>query len=212
MGLNYFNRGILIGDAGCFVDPMTGEGITSAMESALIGSSILTLALGMGKFDAAFLSSYQQSFRKYFDPAMCYVDLCASLMRNRHFSESWLKAVARGCELAAQDPDYAKVTGATFGGMEIDPFNIGSQVWAKTIGELTTIGTHSLFGLVTGNTNSMFETFSDLVAWQVSGWTSIVSDPIWHVSWTSDVSKKWLRLITSMAAGTKDPRAVGILQ
>ena len=212
IGKNYFNRGILIGDAGCFVDPMTGEGITSAMESALIGSSILTAAIEKGQYDAAFLSSYQQRFREYFDPAMCYVDLCASLMRNRHFSDSWLNAVARGCELAVQDPSFAKTTGATFGGMEIDPFHISTQIWAKTTGELATLGTHSLFGLVTGNTNTMFGACSDLVALQANWWSSIVSDPVWHMSWASDISQKWLKLMTCMSAGTKDPRASGILQ
>ena len=37
-GPNFFDRGLLIGDAGCFVDPMTGEGITPAMESALLAA------------------------------------------------------------------------------------------------------------------------------------------------------------------------------
>ena len=36
-GPNFFDRGLLIGDAGCFVDPMTGEGITPAMSSRPAG-------------------------------------------------------------------------------------------------------------------------------------------------------------------------------
>lgn len=210
-GQNYFDRGILIGDAGCFVDPMTGEGITPAMESALIGSSVVTASLDQGKFDATFLSSYEQAFRRYFDPAWCYVDLCAALMRNRYFSDSWLKAVARGCELALKDTHFARTTGATFGGMKIDPLNIAAQVWAKTAGELTTLGAQSLFGLITGDTNPISAAFSDLVDWQLSWWRSIASDPVWHTSWASDVSKKWLKLVTTIPAAAEDPRAIGLL-
>ena len=47
-GPNYFDRGLLIGDAGCFVDPMTGEGITPAMESALIAAQVVLDVLSNG--------------------------------------------------------------------------------------------------------------------------------------------------------------------
>jgi flavin-dependent dehydrogenase len=77
-GRNYFDGGLLVGDAGCFVDPMTGEGITPAMESALLASDVLTQALKAGNFDAGFLSTYEQRFREYFDASMIFVDLCAA--------------------------------------------------------------------------------------------------------------------------------------
>src|SRR5260370_40425703 len=84
---NHFDGGVLIGDAGSFVDPMTGEGITPGMESALIASSTVAESLARGKFDAAFLSQFERDFRCYFDPAMRYLDFCAALMRNWHFRE-----------------------------------------------------------------------------------------------------------------------------
>ena len=39
-GPNHFDGGVLVGDAGSFVDPMTGEGITPAMESALLAAPV----------------------------------------------------------------------------------------------------------------------------------------------------------------------------
>ena len=39
-GPYHFDGGLLVGDAGCFVDPLTGEGITPAMES---GGSLMGL-------------------------------------------------------------------------------------------------------------------------------------------------------------------------
>ena len=44
-GPRSLERGVLVGDAGSFVDPMTGEGITPAMESALLAAPILLDAL-----------------------------------------------------------------------------------------------------------------------------------------------------------------------
>ena len=79
---NHFDGGLLIGDAGSFVDPMTGEGITQGMESALIASRMVLDALEKGRFDAAFLSRFDRDFRSYFDPTMLYLTFCAVLMRN----------------------------------------------------------------------------------------------------------------------------------
>jgi menaquinone-9 beta-reductase len=95
VGPNHFDGGVLIGDAGSFADPMTGEGITQGMESALIASSTLLDALEHGRFDAAFLSSFERDFRRYFDPSMLFLDLCATVMRNWHFREFWMY---HGCD------------------------------------------------------------------------------------------------------------------
>jgi geranylgeranyl reductase family protein len=121
VGPNHFAGGVLIGDAGSFVDPMTGEGITQGMESALIAAPVLLDALEQGRFDKPFLSRFEREFRAYFDPAMLYLDLCATIMRNRHFKEFWLRANQRGFEAAASDPDFARVSGSMFGGLNRGP-------------------------------------------------------------------------------------------
>lgn len=203
VGPNYFDGGILIGDAGCFVDPMTGEGISPAMESALIGSSVIIDSLEQGRFDAAFLSAYQKDFRAYFDPAWNYVDLCAGLMRNKSFSGPWLKAVARGCELAQQDVHFACVGGSTFGGLKIEPLSIMLNVWKKTAGELTNLGMQSLFGMIGGNTKPAVEGLGDLAGWQYAWWNSVISDPAWHAGWTVDVTRKWLKVVSTIPVDKK---------
>lgn len=209
-GPNYFDGGILIGDAGCFVDPMTGEGISPAMESALIGSSIIIESLEHERFDAAFLSSYEKAYRAHFDPAWNYVDLCASLMRNKSFGEPWLKAVARGCELAQQDVQFARISGASFGGLNVDPLNIMIHIWEKTARELASTGAQSMFGMFTGNTGPAADVIDDLLGWQYSLWRSVTSDPLWHTSWTADISKKWLKVMSTIPVSGKDPRSEGL--
>jgi geranylgeranyl reductase family protein len=66
-GGNYAERVLLVGDAAGFVDPINGEGIHTALESARIAASVAHEALQFGDFSQAFLSSYEQRWRAAFD-------------------------------------------------------------------------------------------------------------------------------------------------
>ncbi len=202
---NYFDRGILVGDAGCFVDPMTGEGITAAMESSLIGASVLIKALEQGSFDAGTLSEYEKNFRSYFDPSLLYVDLVACIMRNRDFSRIWLDNVTKGCRLAKADDEFLKVTGATFGGMEIYPTQIAMQVWEKTVKEFNPI-----YNLVNGNIGEFTSSLFDLAFMQFTSLSSLSKDPVWYAQWCSDIANKWISLTASISILNKDSRAIGL--
>jgi len=205
-GPNHFDGGILIGDAGCFVDPMTGEGITPASESALLGADVITTALEQGRTDAAFLAAYERSFRAYFDPAMCYLDFVACMMRNRHFSEFWLSVVTQGCEMAMRDRAFARTGGAAFGGLDIRPLDMVSRMWAKSLGrfagESGRIAGEVLRGRLSG-----VPAIADAARWQVGWWSSLAEDPLWHARWMADVGAKWLRL--SRTTRRRDPRMRG---
>jgi flavin-dependent dehydrogenase len=103
MGKKLTYRGLLIGDAGSFVDSMTGEGIAPATESALIAARVIFNALHSGRLDAEAFSAYEKDYRSYFDPLMIFVALCAATLRNRHYWGSWKKALVRGCAVAQKD-------------------------------------------------------------------------------------------------------------
>jgi hypothetical protein len=196
---NHFPRGLLIGDAGSFVDPMTGEGITPAMESALIAASSVEDALETGTTN---LSTYETRFRGYFDPSMAFLDLCAATLRNTHLRESWLQALTRGCEMAQQDSEYAKTVGACFGGLDIDPPVILSQIWGVVISELITTAFRPA---------RILASIREMIGWQTAWWTSFVSDPLWHASWSIDVQRKWLHALSIMMAAAGDPRVRGLI-
>ena len=49
-----------------FVDPMTGEGIHTAMDSGRTAASVLDDALSAGNFDAAVLEEYQNRWLNAF--------------------------------------------------------------------------------------------------------------------------------------------------
>ena len=133
---NHFDGGVLIGDAGSFVDPMTGEGITPGMESALLAAPVLAAALDAGRYRADALAPFEDAYRRYFDPAMNLLTFSASLLRNRHMAKPWLTAFGRGCELAQADADFARTSGGVFGGLDVHPAGIMSQLSSRIAGEL----------------------------------------------------------------------------
>ena len=202
---NYFDGGILVGDAGGFVDPMTGEGITAAMESSIIGASVLLKSLENSQFDAQTLSEYESLYHSYFDPSLNYVDLVACIMRNKHLCHTWLDLVTTGCELAKDEPEFARYTGATFGGMEIYPTKIAWQVWQKSIREFNPI-----FNLMKGDLRNFSSSMADLIGLQSALWKSYISDPIWHTSWSSDILDKWWRITSGPNWPQKDRRSKGL--
>jgi menaquinone-9 beta-reductase len=210
-GRNYFDRGVLIGDAGSFVDPMTGEGITPAMESALLAGGVIRDALGAGKFEANSLSAYQTAFRNYFDPSMIFLDLCAATLRNSAFWRSWKRALTRGCELAQRDAQFARTAGAIFGGLDISPPGVLAQLWVRTAESLFTAGPQSVIEMFAGRTAGAALTFQEVADWMGDWWKSALSDPLWHATWTTDVQRKWIHALSVMSRAPADPRAAGLL-
>jgi geranylgeranyl reductase family protein len=205
-GRNHFDGGILVGDAGSFVDPITGEGITPAAESSLIGADVVEEALALGRSDAAYLSAYERRFRAYFDPAMAYLDFVACVMRNRHFAEYWLSVVTRGCELAMRDAAFARTGGAGFGGLDIRPLDMVGRMWAKGLGGFVAQGGRALPDLLSGRV-PFGPALGDMARWQTGWWASLADDPAWHARWMADVAAKWLGL--TRAVRLRDPRARG---
>lgn len=209
-GPNYFTRGLLIGDAGCFVDPMTGEGITPAMESALIAAPIILNALSKASFESEDMAPFEAEFRRYFDPSMVFLDLCAASLRNTHFKNSWLHAVARGCEKSQRDPHYARTLGACFGGLEINPPGILSQIWVGMALELVTLGPRSVAAFFEAHPSPMFQGMRDIIGWQSDWWNSLLADPLWHFQWSLDLERKWVHALAVMKDAVADPRAQGL--
>ncbi len=211
-GPNFFDRGLLIGDAGCFVDPMTGEGITPAMESALLAARVLTDALDEGDLGASALSIYENDHCGYFGPAMAFTDLCATILRNPHYWPSWKKAIVRACRLAQHDRAFATIAGGCFGGIEVQPAGILAEVWKKTVENLLALGPKSVAELSQGKITTATSALLEGVGWFTDSWKSVCDDPIWHASWTLDVQRKWVRALDYMAQGGTDPRTQGLLQ
>ena len=62
----YANRVVLCGDAGGFINPLSGEGIYYAMSSGEIAAGVIAEALEAGETDERFLSMYQKCWKNDF--------------------------------------------------------------------------------------------------------------------------------------------------
>ena len=208
IGPNHFDGGLLIGDAGSFVDPMTGEGITQGMESAVIASETVLDCLELGRFDAKALSRFEQEFRAYFDPPLLYLAFCASILRNWHFREFWLRASARGFERAKTDPEFARLAGCSFGGLNLRPQAIAGQIWSSLGTYLAEEGAKAIGELLSGRRAHASGLIEDFAAWE-RGWSgSVKEDPDWHAAWLADVARSAVRLQPTFWK-RQNPRVLG---
>ncbi len=77
----YADRLLVVGDAAGLVNPLTGEGITPAMESGEIAARYAVAALESGAFSASALAAYGRELRRRFLPdqrAARFLRLCLS--------------------------------------------------------------------------------------------------------------------------------------
>lgn len=207
-GPNHFDGGLLVGDAGCFVDPLTGEGITPGMESALLAAPVLAGALESGDCSAAGLAPYETAFRAYFDPSMMFLDLCAEMLRNRHLARPWLKAIARGAQMAQQDDAFADTGGSYLG--DIRPLDLLGKFWMRSMEEVL-LAWPRFFSGVAGPRRQPGTSPVDLVDWSIAFSRSMVEDPRWHMNWVGDIQRQWARLLSSTDGLSRDPRADGLV-
>jgi menaquinone-9 beta-reductase len=203
-GRNHFDGGLLIGDAGSFVDPLTGEGITHGMESAILALPTLLDALEAGRFEAEDLAPFERDFRGYFDPGMRYLELSGALVSNRHLSEFWLRVGAHGHEEAATDPAFARIAGGIFGGPALQPLAVTAQMWTRVFARLAQAAANAGGGL-----SARFA--EDLRAFQ-RGWTrSTAENPEWHAEWLRDVVARTVEVQKTIWT-QRNPRPDGVFR
>ncbi len=65
-----FNGALLIGDAGYWVDPLSGEGIHNALKTGMIAARVAAEALRKNRLDALFLARYEKQSQKELGPVI----------------------------------------------------------------------------------------------------------------------------------------------
>ena len=208
---NHFAGGLLVGDAGGFVDPMTGEGITQGMESSVLGSRTLLAALEAGKFEKHDLASFEEDFRGYFDPAMRYLCFCATILRNRHFSEFGFRSTRQGFEKAQRERSFGEISGTAFGGLNVQPLAMAAQIWRSLFEHVFRGGTSEIMSLMSGRGLSADGLAGDFGAFRRGWQNSMADDPQWHREWVGDVIRSIGHLRSSFTM-RENPRMRGPLE
>src|SRR5207248_1975520 len=90
------------------VDPINGEGIHTALESARMAARVAGEALRAGDFSRTFLSRYERRWRACFDLDLRIADLVVTLAQNRSLAGIWLSVLRLAGEASRRDREYAE--------------------------------------------------------------------------------------------------------
>ncbi len=109
---------LLLGDSGGFIDPLSGEGVFGAMQSARIAVDVAREALRRGSFNAGFLARYDERCRRFFRGDFGAASFVTGFLAHPAVGKPlamWaLRQVEKNCVL---DPAYARMIAGFFTGM-----------------------------------------------------------------------------------------------
>jgi len=97
---------LAVGDAASFIDPLTGEGIGTAMLSSKLAAATALEALASRNFSARFLRRYDRAWRLRLGTDFLGGALLKHIMSNRHAAEAIIKRSA-----------HDEIIGALWGGL-----------------------------------------------------------------------------------------------
>ena len=86
---------VLVGDAGGFYDPFTGEGVFTALRSAELAVTTIVRALGSGDVSARALAGYERARREIFTGKERVTRALQFLIRHRRLANLACRALAR---------------------------------------------------------------------------------------------------------------------
>ncbi|MFO0758850.1 MAG: geranylgeranyl reductase family protein [Byssovorax sp.] len=189
-GKNCFERGLLIGEAGGFVDPINGEGIPLAMESARIAARTIRAAFARGAFDEISLARYERDFRAHFDPDLDISDLAVSLIRNRYLLPVWLASFRAMSHTARQDETYAAITGGILGGVLPARRGITPEMFVRTLARGPAVLGQALHERGPKTWNDLISSVQSFAHWQSSVRRALVEDGPWLRAWAEEIAAK----------------------
>ena len=191
---NYFDGGLLIGEAACFVDPINGEGIPLALESASIAARTIRRAFDRGNFSTAVLANYEREWRARFDPDLEISDLVVSMIRNRDLLSLWL-ALFRTMSLTARDdPSYAAVTGGILAGVVPAREALVPEMFVRALAHKPSFWREVCGFDGTPDFVSLLQSGAHWLHWQKDLMQKLLSGDEWSRAWLREIVTKQARL------------------
>jgi geranylgeranyl reductase family protein len=134
------DRVILIGDAAGLINPLNGEGIQYALQSARWAAETLDPVLRRDHLSAHDLSTYDARIHDELRLDMALCRLIIDLISNRTLNPLWLQALRTITRRATADKKYAQSAGAILAGIAPARDALGWRVLCGTI-EQAVLGT-----------------------------------------------------------------------
>jgi geranylgeranyl reductase family protein len=196
---NYFDRGLLIGDAGCFVDPISGEGIPLALESASLAAQTIREAFARNDFSAAGLSSYERRWRAQYDADLTISDLVVSAARNRYLVKLWMQTLRTLAMTAARDREFAAKAGGVLAGLVPNREALSRDVMLKSVMHGPAFWMEA-FGMTRADLPlDALRKATQLARWEGNLASSIVADFNWFSDWAAELGAKQLDVLAALA-------------
>jgi geranylgeranyl reductase family protein len=126
-------RVLLIGDAASLVDPINGEGIHTALESARIAAKVVDEALRAGALSEAFLARYDRRWRAAFGFDLRLADLYVTLAGRRSLSGTCLSVLRLMGAAARRDSNYAGIITGILAGVLPTRSSLSASFILKTL-------------------------------------------------------------------------------
>jgi geranylgeranyl reductase family protein len=126
-------RVMLLGDAAGLINPLNGEGIQYALQSARWAVDVAADRLRCGELDASALAAYERRVHQSLRQDMALSRLVIQVIRNRALNPVWLQALRIIGARARTDPDYAYRVGCVLTGLAPAIGTLGVGVAAKTV-------------------------------------------------------------------------------
>jgi menaquinone-9 beta-reductase len=126
------DRVLLLGDAAGLINPLNGEGIQYALQSARWAADVAAGCLSSDRLDAVSLESYERWVQRSLRTDMAFSRLIVQLIRNRNLNPVWLQALRIIASRAGTDPDYAYRIGCVLTGLTPASSTLGLSVVVKT--------------------------------------------------------------------------------
>jgi len=111
------DRVLLLGDAAGLINPLNGEGIQYALQSARWAAEIASDRLSSGRLDAASLETYEHCVHQNLRKDMAVSRLAMQIIRNRTLNPAWLAALRIIGARARTDTGYNYRVACLFTGL-----------------------------------------------------------------------------------------------
>jgi len=111
------DRVVLIGDAAGLINPLNGEGIQYAFQSARWLAETLSVSLQRDYLTVSGLAAYEARVQHELRYDMALARLIIDVISNRTLNPVWLQVLRTITQRAAMDDEYARRAGAILAGM-----------------------------------------------------------------------------------------------
>lgn len=195
---NYFERGLLIGEAACFVDPISGEGIPLAMESAELAAATIRDAFLTSDFSANGLATYETRWRNRYDPDLKVSDLIVSMVRNRHLVKLWMKSFEVMSRTALHDESYAAKTGGILAGLVPNRMAFSPDVIVKSLVHGPSFWMDTFDISPASALADLMRRTLDLAHWESATLHRALQDRDWFRLWWDEVNEKQMMVAATL--------------